>query len=114
MLKLGFASLMIAVLAACGVYALKHRVQGLERDLRRVERALQKETIEIARLKAEWATLSHPERLARLAENHLGLRPAAPRQISAIADVPLRDDFLPGEGPALVSSLVPSAASLRQ
>lgn len=34
MLKLGFASLMVAVLAACVVYGFKGQVQTLESDLR--------------------------------------------------------------------------------
>ncbi|MGI9433430.1 MAG: cell division protein FtsL [Geminicoccaceae bacterium] len=104
MLKLGFASLMIAVLAGCGVYALKYRVQGLEKDLMRVERAQQKETIEIARLRAEWATLSQPGRLARLATKHLDLQPAVPRQMARIDDIPLRDTGEQENAPALVSS----------
>lgn len=111
MLKLGFVSLTIAVLAACGVYALKHQVQGLEKDLQRVERAAEKEAIEIARLRAEWATLSQPGRLARLATKHLDLQPATPRQMASIDDVPLRDDLNQDNAPALVSSAAPTPGS---
>jgi cell division protein FtsL len=114
MLKLGFVSLTIAIMAACGVYGLKNRVQMLEKELVSVERMIEKERIEIKRLKAEWATLSHPERLARLSRTHLDLKPAEPRQIGVIADIPMRDDFGGDPGPALVSSIAPSAASLRQ
>lgn len=111
MLKWGILSLTIAVLAACGVYTLKHRVQGLERDLRKVERAIEKEQIEIKRLSAEWATLSQPSRLARLAEAHLQLQAAVPRQLIAITDIPLRGDLNRDGAPALVSSTTPSAPS---
>ena len=114
MLKLGLVSLTIAIMAACGVYGLKNRVQMLEKELVSVERMIEKERIEIKRLKAEWATLSHPERLARLSETHLDLKPAKPRQIVAISDIPMRNDLGGAPGPALVSSLAPSAASLRQ
>lgn len=110
MLKLGLVGLTVAIFAACGVYGLKNRVQLLEKELVAVERKIEAERIEIKRLRAEWATLSHPERLARLAETHLGLKPAEPRQIATIADMPMRDDQ---GGPALVSSLAPSAASVR-
>ncbi|MGH1478490.1 MAG: cell division protein FtsL [Geminicoccales bacterium] len=108
MLKLSIASLLIAVLAACGVYAFKGETQGLERDLRRVERMIDKENFEITRLKAEWATLSDPARLTRLAEAHLELKPAEPRQIAGIDDIPLRSDLDHGEAPALVSSIDPA------
>lgn len=112
MLKFGLLGLTVAILAACGVYGLKNRVQVLEKELVRVERKIEAERIEIKRLRAEWATLSHPERLARLAETHLGLKPATPLQIVTIADMPMRDDL--GDKPALVSSLAPSATSLQQ
>ena len=114
MLKLGLFSLTIAIFAACGVYGLKNRVQELERELVRVERMIEEERIEIKRLKAEWATLSHPERLARLATPHLGLVPAEPRQMATIADIPMRDALDGEAGPALVSANAPAAASLRQ
>ena len=114
MLKLGLVSLTIAIFAACGVYGLKNRVQMLEKELTVVERMIKAERIEIKRLNAEWATLSHPERLARLAEKHLGLRPTQPRQIVSVADVPLRDDLVRDPGPALVSAVSPSADQLRQ
>jgi cell division protein FtsL len=93
MLKAGIFSLLIAVLAACGVYALKNRVQTLEADLKRVQRQIAAEELEINRLRAEWATLNHPSRLARLAEDHLELIPAGPRQIARIEDIPLRRDL---------------------
>jgi cell division protein FtsL len=114
MLKLGVFSLTVAILAACGVYGLKNRVQVLEKELAAIERMIEEERIEIKRLNAEWATLSHPERLARLASTHLGLEPALPRQITAIADIPMRDALEGEAGPALVSSVAPSATSLRQ
>lgn len=118
MLRLSFASLMIAALAACGVYALKDQVQSLENDLVRVERRIDQERFEITRLRAEWATLSQPARLARLAEEHLKLQPAEPRQIASIDDIPLRSELDQEEAPALVSSAAPagaiSAASISQ
>jgi|GEM_PF-4384401 len=114
MLKLGFLSLTIAILAACGVYGLKNRVHMLEKELVLVERKIQEERIEIKRLKAEWATLSHPERLARLSTKHLDLVPAEPHQIKTVADIPLRDDQGGAPGPALVSSILPSGTSLQQ
>lgn len=114
MLRLGLLSLTIAILAACGVYGLKNRVHDLERDLVRVERMTEKERIRIQRLRAEWATLSRPERLARLTEAHLELQPAVPTQIVGIADIPLRKDLEQEDGPALVSSIVTDAAERRR
>jgi cell division protein FtsL len=108
MLKLGIASLMVAVIAACVVYGYKGQVQALESDLRRVQRAIDHERFEITRLKAEWATLSEPARLTRLAKAHLKLEAAKPRQIASIDDVPLRSEPNQDEAPALVSSAAPA------
>ncbi len=107
MLRLSFAGLMVAVLAACGVYAFKGQVQNLENDLRRVDRAIEREHFEIKRLRAEWATLSEPARLTRLAKAHLNLVAAEPRQIASIDDVPLRSEL--DQAPALVSSAAPAS-----
>lgn len=113
MLKLGLTSLTIAIMAGCGVYGLKNRVQVLEKDLVAVERKIEEERIEIRRLKAEWATLSHPDRLVRLAEKHLQLKPATPRQMMTIADLPMREGLERMPEPALVSSVAPSPTSYR-
>lgn len=107
MLKLSVASLLIAVLAACGVYAFKGEAQRLERELRRVEAAIEREHVEIKRLNAEWATLSDPARLSRLAKGHLKLEPATPRQLARIDDIPLRDELNQEDAPALVSAIDP-------
>lgn len=113
MLKLGLVSLTIAIMAACGVYGLKNRVQILEKELIAVERQIEKERIEMRRLRAEWATLSHPERLVRLAEEHLDLQPAVPRQLMRIASIPMREGSEETPKPALVSSLAPAEPSKR-
>ncbi len=109
MIRLSFLSLMIAVLAGCGVYLFKGQVQNLENDLRQVELAIDRERLEITRLKAEWATLSDPARLARLAKVHLPLEEPLPRQIASIDDIPLRSELDRNEAPALVSSTAPGA-----
>ena len=92
-MKLGLASLALALLAACGLYLLKDQVQREERELQRVESALAAERGALSRLRAEWALLNRPARIARLARAHLALQPAAPGQIVAIETIPLRADL---------------------
>ena len=91
--KLGFASLALALLAACGLYLLKDRVQREERELQRVQSAIAAERSMLGRLRAEWALLSQPGRIARLARAHLALQPAQPGQIVTIEAIPLRADL---------------------
>ena len=77
--KLALGGLVIALLAACGLYVMKDRVNRLEGELRapagpgrRSSRA------SLHRLRAEWATLEQPARIARLAAEHLQ---SAPRRV---------------------------------
>jgi hypothetical protein len=94
--KLGLASLSIAVLAACALFAMKDQVRRLEGELRELREALHDEAVAIDRLETEWAVLNQPGRLARLASTHLGLLPAQPGQIVRIEDIPLRRELALG------------------
>jgi cell division protein FtsL len=94
--KLGLASLAIAVLAACALFAMKDQVRRLEGELRALHEALHDEAVAIDRLETEWAVLNQPGRLARLASTHLGLQPAQPAQIVQIDDIPLRSELALG------------------
>jgi cell division protein FtsL len=89
----GLASLLIALLAACGLYLLKDRVQRLERELQDMQAAIATEKSALSRLRTEWAMLDQPGRIARLAAEHLDLRPAQPGQIVTIEDIPRRSDL---------------------
>jgi cell division protein FtsL len=111
--KLGLASLSIAVLAACALFAMKDQVRRLEGELHDLQEAVRDEGVAIDRLETEWAILNQPGRIARLAAAHLGLQPAKPGQIVQIDDIPLRGELeLDGRSLQVV---LPSgeAASLR-
>jgi cell division protein FtsL len=92
-LRLGLLSLMVALLAASGLYVLKDRVRHLENELRGAQIAISVEKTRLNRLRAEWALLNQPGRLARLAAVYLKLQPAQPGQIVGIPDIPLRADL---------------------
>jgi hypothetical protein len=111
--KLGLASLSIAVIAACALFAMKDQVRRLEGELRDLREAMADEAVAIDRLETEWAILNQPGRIARLAAAHVGLQPAQPGQIVRIDDIPLRSELELGSRSLQV--LLPSgeAASLR-
>ncbi|MEM7026115.1 MAG: cell division protein FtsL [Pseudomonadota bacterium] len=106
MFKFGIASLSIAVLAACGLFAMKDQVRRLEGELDRMQTEIRDERIAISRLKTEWAMLNQPGRIDRLATTHLGLKPAKPGQIVQITDIPLRSEIELGNRP--LSVVLPS------
>jgi hypothetical protein len=91
--RLGCCGLLVALIAASGLYVMKDRVNRLEDELRRHRALVAAEQGRLHRLRAEWAMLEQPGRLARLAADHLNLRPAHPAQIMTIADLPRRGDL---------------------
>lgn len=93
MSRLAFVGFAVALLAATGLYLLKDRVQRTERELRVVRAAIQSEQGRLDRLRAEWAMLNRPTRLADLAEAHLDLAPATPSDIVTIDDIPYRSEL---------------------
>jgi hypothetical protein len=108
--RLGSTGLVIALLAACGLYVMKDRVNRLEGELRRHHALVAAEQARLHRLRAEWAMLEQPGRLARMAAEHLDLRPAQPTQIMAIADVPRRADL--GDDQRILRVVLPSGAEV--
>jgi cell division protein FtsL len=107
--------LLIALIAAIGVFVLKHEVQKLESELARVHRAIVNDQEALHVLKAEWSHLNQPERLKDLASRYLSLAPLAPGQIVRFEALPFRaadpavgilpdsSQSLPG-GPTLASA----------
>jgi hypothetical protein len=109
-MKLGLASIAVAVIGACALFAMKDQVRRVEGELRGLRTAVHSEQIAVGRLKTEWAILNQPGRIGRLATAHVGLQPAQPGQIVRISDIPLRSEMqldsrrlqvvLPSGGPA--------------
>jgi cell division protein FtsL len=92
-MRVGVLSLAIALLAAFGLFILKDQVQRREDELHGLQVAIAAERAALNRLRAEWAMLNQPSRIARLAADHLELQPAQPGQIVAIEAIPLRADL---------------------
>jgi hypothetical protein len=109
-LKLGIASIALAVIVGCAVFAMKDQVQRLEGDLQGLRAAVHDEQMAGGRLKPAWAISNPPGRIGRLAPAHVGLQPAQPGQNTRIDYLPLRTEMeldsrrlqvvLPSGGPA--------------
>jgi cell division protein FtsL len=109
-MRLALGGLAIALVVACGLYVMKERVDRLEGELRRQQAVIAAEQTRMHRLRAEWAMLEQPGRIARLAAAHLDLRPAHPTQIMTIADLPRRAELQVAEGQR--RALLPSGAEV--
>jgi cell division protein FtsL len=108
--RLALGGLLIALVAACGLYIMKDRVSRLESELQRQEAMITAEQNRLHRLRAEAAMLEQPGRIARLAAAYLELRPAQPTQIMTIADLPRRADLQGAD--RQLRALLPSGAEV--
>lgn len=87
--------ILVAIMMSCAAitYKVKYDAQRRIGDVRQVERQIEAEKNSIHMAKAEWATLTQPQRLLQLAEHYqsqLGLTTIEPRQIVSLKDVPER------------------------
>lgn len=86
------------ILVACvgfGMFKVKYEVMELEDALARTNRAVLADQDAIHVLKAEWAFLGQPSRLADLSRRHLDLAPLGAAQLGQIANIPLRPSAVP-------------------
>jgi cell division protein FtsL len=89
MIKLLNAILVCCVLAGGFVlYSLEHETRGLERGIAKTQKAIGDEREQSKMLNAEWASLTRPDRLQKLAEEQLKLQPVTASQIVSIAELP--------------------------
>ncbi len=97
MLRAFNACLVLAVLVAAYVlYSLEHSIRSVERQIARSSAAITSEKETIGLLNAEWASLVRPERLQRLAEQHLPLKRISPDQFVKVDELAAR---IPDEPP---------------
>lgn len=101
---------LLAIALAILLMAVKFQVQRLERELDRLQRQTAAERQAVHVLTAEFSYLIDPERLRRLASEHLGLVPVKPEQLGSFA---VLDDPLPEEGRSSVASHRQPTAGLR-
>jgi cell division protein FtsL len=86
--KLFNAILVVAVLVSgFMLYSLEHATRRLERDIARLEQRISASREDIKLLGAEWSSLTRPDRLQRLAVEHLRLRTIKAQQIVELGEL---------------------------
>jgi cell division protein FtsL len=84
----GFVMMAVLAVMALGLYLVKYWVQDVKREAAQVEATLQSEQEALHLLKAEWAYLNRPERLAGLSKKYLELAPVTSVQFVSFAALP--------------------------
>ena len=80
----------LLVASAIGVYSIKYEATLQAEKVAKLHRSIDKELIAIAALRAEWASLSQPDRLTGLAQRHLDLKPMRMTQVVKLFELPDR------------------------
>lgn len=81
-----------------GLYYVKIRAQSAKLEVARLERLVSEERVAVSVLRAEIAFLENPERISRLAQSELGLKPVGGDQIVTITDISTRVPFAKSQG----------------
>ncbi|HMO27785.1 hypothetical protein [Enterovirga sp.] len=76
--------------SAAFAYSTKYETLYYSETLAKLKTKLQKERESIAIAKAEWAMLTRPDRLQKIADQHLDLQPMAISQLARLSDIPNR------------------------
>ncbi len=69
------------VASAFVIYELKYESRALKQRVAELRQSIKVERDAVAVLRAEWSHLNRPERVAKLARRHLGLKPLKAGQI---------------------------------
>src|SRR5260370_35392255 len=117
MIRLGTLFWLVLVsTTGCARFGVKYRVQALEDQLGRTNRATAAEEHELRVLEAEWAYLTRPATLEAMNRQFLSLGPIATKQLhTTAADIPLRPPPPeppppPAEPPSVVAAAEPAPA----
>jgi cell division protein FtsL len=84
---LNFMLVVTLLVSGFVLYSLEHETRGLEREIARHERGIAEETENMRLLNAEWSSLTRPDRLRALAEQHLGLSTLKATQIVKLEEI---------------------------
>lgn len=78
------------IASAAYVYSIKYDALYYAEEVARLNVKIRKEHDAIAVAKAEWALLTRPERLQRMADQNVDLQPMVVTQLARFSDLPAR------------------------
>ena len=73
-----------------GSFILKNQVHELENELSRINKEIQSDAQNIQVLKAQWSQLNNPQRLRKLASEHISLNNVKAEQIINYSALPFK------------------------
>lgn len=94
------AAVLAAIVSAVALYALKQETRVAAADVTALEQSIARQESEIALLKAELANRARPDRIAKLARTHLGMKPLTPGQLGQLDKLAWREGAVAESAPA--------------
>jgi cell division protein FtsL len=86
-------AVVLILIVGFALYRMKFETQQLQNRVDQLNRQIAEDQSETKVLNAEWAYLSNPQRLQRLASRYLDLQPAGPKQmLLTVANIQPRPD----------------------
>ncbi|MDB5478634.1 MAG: hypothetical protein JWM96_1129 [Alphaproteobacteria bacterium] len=83
--------LAVLIVLGCCVYNVANKYQAIERNVRNLDAKSEQERETIRVLQAEWAFLTSPVRLEKVARDYLSLEALNGRQFAEVANIPLKE-----------------------
>ncbi|MDX2113342.1 MAG: hypothetical protein SFW63_06390 [Alphaproteobacteria bacterium] len=99
---------LVIMVAALSLYQVKYEVQRVRADIASVTRVLEQEHETLDVVAAEWAYLSRPERIKKLAQKHLAAQNMMVQQVADVEAIAF-PPRLEASAPA-VMAVVPASA----
>ena len=95
------------VLAAAYVYDIKYQSTLRAERVAKLRHDIQRERDAIASLRAEWARLGSPQRIQKLAQRHLQLKPFQTSQFDDLEKLPMRPpQLVPPNSPDPIAAML--------
>jgi cell division protein FtsL len=80
----------VLILIGCGVYSVANKYQVIERKVNRLDAQSEQEHENIRVLQAEWAFLTNPVRMEKIARDYFQLQPVDGTQLVMASAIPMR------------------------
>jgi len=88
MIRIVLIAVFLFSVMSIGLLVLKSEVHQMEEELTQLHASIKSDRKTIRVLKAEWSHLNDPNRIRRLANTYLDLKPVAATQIASLAALP--------------------------
>ena len=82
--------LILLIVVGFAVYSVADEYQGIEKKISQLKRKSEQEREAIRVMRAEWAFLTNPSRMEKIAQQYFKLQPLTEKQIVLASGIPLR------------------------